>query len=1212
MSTLNFDDMDDLEIGDIELEDDYQEEDEEFEEEEFYVDLEDDYQEEDEDFEEEEFVPEEVSDSVLIGADSGFSATLPQVVSIVGEYQKTLNFQPSDVGFIMFQQGLANKGVEYHKYLFGSDDINYLNMIHKMFPQFENKPLEKIIKFSDTDSSYTETQWASLLVTVLIEDIFKRLRKKEINRVKSLTSFEDITEYCSYLLSLLVGKPVEVMENKELQNALNNIENVYRYLYKSLFTSGVKGVLTNKGLLYTRDDGSVYLSTAETYKNIHKVILAGLPLSYKIENMGVSSTQLDSENHYLGFNIVDYKPDFDKILKGDNLSLPLWHLACANRILAGNQFSTESEFFKTLLAFFKEGLTTIAKNLDTDAFRSFVKNVCNIVLCVEDGAFHSMYKAYLGKEINMQKIMGVYREERGKIYMGMGDEPHIVKQRGSFCFSLKLVSDKEKFNKVPYFAYQTALELKEQGVKPSLSNMVIGRDLSGDPLTINLAGEDNVAVLLAAAPRGGKGVLTMNILGSAMGAGSPIVYFDGKPDISIVIQELTDKYGVKPITWDAGNGVESSLFPTTYTGFSDPGTPDGRKLRRAQMMISKHITYFKGMQLMLADALMHLNTPYLPDNRPIWVFDELLALTHSLGSVISFTIDLRDKLKKEKKLDSPEFIYTNHLLGWCEDLSSAYRSTMLSEFPKSGIKVMGLYQNIQVKAFKDAIGNYHQYAPYMNVRAVKSPIKLLGKDTFDSEEGLANFKGKVYFKNEEDLIQNAKHFALATSQKVSDVKTFKPYLVIQDLGGSNEREFKNVISKVPGVLERVVDENGNLHPGVSFEGYLDIITDGNIKGALQKSRDYLESVFASTTLGRHYNSVDDYFMDMSLESLQSLEALVDPTLLENISGEGYYSGDEDESFDGEEGFNNATQSTNGVNSFFDPSMLGVKKDTPLTNSVDEDTHSSDVNNPTERVTDKKIPYTPPSVDHAYESVYTEPFIMSERRNPFKVGHLFGLEGLFQLEEMSSYILNDIKRVFGSLDRIHTIKISQSGLIGLNSMAYKPVFSEDFLNTVPHDIRASVQEGNVGHLFNFKHLKKFKYLTNLEVDNVDIAYGNLKRELGLRSFPEIFNKIKSLEYVSIEGKRLERGYTDVASENSYKIKEKLEDTFKIKSDMSFKTANIKKIYDIPVVKTLANTGMWTAGAGLIYASAAAIGGWAIIAGALFGKGAFDYYRGSKNS
>lgn len=94
----------------------------------------------------------------------------------------------------------------------------------------------------------------------------------------------------------------------------------------------------------------------------------------------------------------------------------------------------------------------------------------------------------------------------------------------------------------PLFGYTVQRANQKKGVEASWKNILIGQSMSGKEL---YAAPNNAIHLqnhlfhnIIAGSRSGKGVMTMNILVSALAAGRPVFYLDRKPDMASMLYSL--------------------------------------------------------------------------------------------------------------------------------------------------------------------------------------------------------------------------------------------------------------------------------------------------------------------------------------------------------------------------------------------------------------------------------------------------------------------------------------------------------------------------------------------------------------------------------------------------------------------------------------------------------------------------------------------------
>lgn len=97
----------------------------------------------------------------------------------------------------------------------------------------------------------------------------------------------------------------------------------------------------------------------------------------------------------------------------------------------------------------------------------------------------------------------------------------------------------------PLFGYTAVDMFVARGRQISWSNILLGEDIKGTPIFANLGDPDaiplqgNIVHNMIAGTRSGKGVMTMNILGSAIAEEKPVFYIDNKPDMAVLFADLS-------------------------------------------------------------------------------------------------------------------------------------------------------------------------------------------------------------------------------------------------------------------------------------------------------------------------------------------------------------------------------------------------------------------------------------------------------------------------------------------------------------------------------------------------------------------------------------------------------------------------------------------------------------------------------------------------
>lgn len=179
------------------------------------------------------------------------------------------------------------------------------------------------------------------------------------------------------------------------------------------------------------------------------------------------------------------------------------------------------------------------------------------------------------------------------------------------------------------------------------------------------------------------------------------------------------------------------------------------------------------------------------------------------------------------------------------------------------------------------------------------------------------------------------------------------------------------------------------------------------------------------------------------------------------------------------------------------------------------------------------------------SAYTEP--LNIENNPF--ANMGGdISSTYAFKQMSDIILKDIKKAYGSLDRIHSVDISNSGLMVINNYKYMPQIPASIIETMPIDIRNEVAKGNVAELFYFDNLYKFHNLVRLSIESTQLAEGRVRFEMGCdkKGWGYLFRRFKNLSELYIAGNKFGSENDATSYEDNgragFALREKLSDSF----------------------------------------------------------------------
>ena len=141
-------------------------------------------------------------------------------------------------------------------------------------------------------------------------------------------------------------------------------------------------------------------------------------------------------------------------------------------------------------------------------------------------------------------------------------------------------------NAEPLFGYKAVQMYNERGIELSWNKILLGQDTKGTPIFASASDTQDLPLQsctvhnMMAGSRAGKGVMTMNILASAIASNRPIFYIDRKPDMAVMFQDLTkgNMFIVNGGQYEAKNDPQGYFSDTgnaiagwkeAYSGFPD-------------------------------------------------------------------------------------------------------------------------------------------------------------------------------------------------------------------------------------------------------------------------------------------------------------------------------------------------------------------------------------------------------------------------------------------------------------------------------------------------------------------------------------------------------------------------------------------------------------------------------------------------------------------
>jgi hypothetical protein len=936
----------------------------------------------------------------------------------------------------------------------------------------------------------------------------------------------------------------EPQYDDEVIGAVNKILSVYKDLFEVGYELVIpKGILVSAGYI-TLKDGKTHVHQSKSLATLFNLIAS----SANVELVCDTDVSGLSENEILTINFT----------KGVNY-YPAFQLSALLGVYKGQRIKSWSEMSKLLRDDLLNNITRLytKEGVDLDLI---VRNMTNcIVLSEFDVNTALKVRFYLGTGTSIERFEKKYADAKSSIFQGTG---HLFftdqsgEDKDQVCEAIVLF-DKETYHRSPLFAYQAVKLLQERGDTPSIKNMILGRRVDGKILTYDFTAQTAAITLIGAGQRSGKGVLTLNILGTVLASGHPVIYADGKPDMAVVLWNLAKKYQMPVASYD---------FTTQAPGYTfGVGAPD--YIRQKHPGVFGILMYLKVLMLMvLAAELSRESDPrklFKWKNSPYFIFDEVLAMQRFHSSNLSALADFAaTEIKKDTPPEIQEAVeWAQRVCVWARDVASSLSSAVVSQLPASGVKTFWLFQSINKNVWGQITTKGYkgkQYSVFEPVIYSPTSVKILGHGTFDGEAGL------IALKNELGNLVNdkARHFVVTTSQKPASmdvVTVFKPFLVLNDVGGDAEAELKSVVGSAK-VWDHITNGTGRLPREAGFEGFAELLGQSAISN-LSLGHRFLGELLNHVGVTQ-YSDPSQFIFDASLDSFYSvaqlrsmLEARLNGGSTENI---GYISfgGNEEEQGAPTGGAVGNAEAGSSVPSF---TLGGSATNTAPIGGVSAGQPSQGNGQPgangqrngVEVLGDEGVDITGaeggiPSVDASgwealfggstevpkastsafvspsrtastegigrasesqvrasevidpnkkmgYEQVYSEPFNLPQ--NPFVIHRRGGtLNAILAKQEMGKYLLNKIRDVVGDLSFVHTVELTATGIV-VNGVAIRPKLTEEDIEVMPFALRAAVRAGNYTELFDLRDLYKFRNMHTLHLADAEMAELRFRPQLG---------------------------------------------------------------------------------------------------------------------
>lgn len=492
----------------------------------------------------------------------------------------------------------------------------------------------------------------------------------------------------------------------------------------------------------------------------------------------------------------------------------------------------------------------------------------------------------------------IYNVIRG----GIDAEPFLVRK---YSTEFKLVYNKESVYNSPLFAYEALDVLKERGEVPTWNSVIIGKNEDDSIKRMSFTGNQDFALSIIAGTRSGKGVMTLNLLASALGSKFPIFYLDAKPDMAITLTKLSANRQMMACSAIIDNNKldpEGVLKPK-FDWLSSVPKMVRKMLGDSYDKTYGGLVYTKAFQfLLLLTALRAKNiiTKEESGERCIFVIDEfqkgLGVSSNAMDSLLKYKPKKSKNKKQEEEPLSPEEEYAEHMFNWFNDISTSYADFQKAELTQGDVNFIFIYQEAHngkgtkasestADAVRSSSGVKEKMVDYTGNPLFRTVASTCGK-------GFIGYNGN-FIQQDNPNTPNAhlfkgRYFAYGTNinaitnmASYENLEFFKPFLILNEAGGSFVEELEGNLASLGGrkALSKHIT-NGDLENPVydkriGFEGYVDAMLEGQegvgMPELLHKSYDVSQIVLNKLGYG---GDIYQYLFDFRPETFRPMSDLL--------------------------------------------------------------------------------------------------------------------------------------------------------------------------------------------------------------------------------------------------------------------------------------------------------------------------------------------------
>ena len=630
---------------------------------------------------------------------------------------------------------------------------------------------------------------------------------------------------------------------KELSEyEVTNIIRIYDDLYESCYDLNIPvGMVLVDGLLAIDTHGKHSFQRRAFFDKLYEIIKKscnGITLTQST----VNKETLTSDNTFPYRNGTNYYPRwqidllFGTFVKKDNKTWSDVRTVVKDKL---------SDIFVEWVKKDKDVVAQLKESLTTAIVVTYFESGVGIKLKVNVGS----------KRFDLARFMRLYGQVSTSIFGGNSKIVRAETVGDNGIAEIDIAINEKKMVNKTLFAHEAIEMLKRKNTEPSIQNCVLGESISGKTIKYNFDMDFRSTIGIAAAARCGKGVLTLNLVGTMVASENPVIYMDSKPDMARLLFDVCKAHGTQGAFYDC-----KDLFG--YDKYIH-GVPND-VLNKNPGLVGC-LVYVKIMLLASIVSQLRMLGQLQNYKRPFFILDEMQAFQDIFESCVDFSE--RSNMSENKA--SEDDMWCIKAGKFVRSACALFSSALVSQMPAGKVTVISLRQDSQMENFK----NIRVCGKTLNPlsRLVKaSKVNIYGKGQGNAQYGTSQFIDK-----EGNLaLLEKRRFVITDSSAGSVVDKnqytiFKPYMVL-NYSGKNEkcvREFKAVLKEnEQDVRDYTIDgtEDGDLDHKCGFEGFMGTIGDNAIAG-LSLGRQMLTE--ALSLCGLNYNSLEEYLFSCDDEGL---------------------------------------------------------------------------------------------------------------------------------------------------------------------------------------------------------------------------------------------------------------------------------------------------------------------------------------------------------